>query len=103
MAWGTYLAYAQARDEYCKNQILFTFIFAMILLIAWFVIFFVENNLSLAFYTGLLFVFVAFVQLALNWQSNATAGYFTLWYFIFAIIMVIIVWNIWSSSIAKDV
>jgi tryptophan-rich sensory protein len=98
MAGATYYAYNMTSDEFVRNAILFSFTGAMIFLIIMFVVFFVEKNLSLAFYLSLVFIFIAFIQMTLIFQANMTAGYCTLPYFIGTILLTVIVWNIWQSN-----
>lgn len=98
MAGASYYAYNVTSDEFVRNAILFSFTGSMIFLVILFVVFFVEKNLSLAFYLSLVFIFIAFVQMTLIFQANMTAGYCTLPYFIGTILLTIIVWNIWQSN-----
>lgn len=98
MAGATYYAYNVTSNEFVRNAILFSFTGAMIFLIILFVVFFIEKNLSLAFYLSLIFIFIAFIQMTLIFQADMKAGYCTLPYFIGTILLTIIVWNVWQSN-----
>ena len=98
MAGSAYFSYSSATDENARNQILFSFVASMILLIILFIVFYVEKNFSLAFYLSLVMIFVAFMQMALNFQQSARSGWCTFPYLLFFIIISVGFYNIWQSN-----
>jgi tryptophan-rich sensory protein len=100
MAGGTYVAYSVA-NTYMQGAILMSFMAAMFLLIIWFAIFYQAQQLDHAFYIGMVFLFVAFIQTYLVFQASVKAGYAMLPYIIWMVLVVLMVYKIFVDNVVN--
>ena len=97
MAYCTFIGYSYA-TEANKTNILFLFVASLLVLILWFYVFYNAKNLENAFYIGIFFLFLTFVQTYFVWKSNIKAGYGMLLYILWAVVAVVITWNISNTN-----
>ena len=99
MSICTGIAYKDCKDEHNKSMILFTYVASSLVLIMWFYVFYNAKNLDNAFYIGILFFFIAFLQTYFVWKANQNAGYGMILYMLWALFAVFITWNISNTNI----
>jgi len=97
MCYCTCVGYSYA-TEGNKTNILFLFVASLLVLIMWFYVFYNAKNLENAFYMGILFLFLTFLQTYFVWKSITRAGIGMILYILWAIFAVIVTWNISNTN-----
>lgn len=101
MACCTAIGYRDSKNDDDKQGVLFTYVASSLVLIMWFYVFYNAKNLDNAFYIGVVFLFIAFVQTYYVWKANTLAGYGMILYMLWAIFAAIITWNISSTNVVE--
>ncbi len=97
MTIGSYIAFVPANKFY-RAVIFISFLFQILLLVAWTVVFFSVQNLTWAFILSLCIFFVSIIQMYVVWDVKIEAGYAMIPYSLFILLSLFASYHIMDSN-----